>query len=186
AEYRRRRADLLAGLQWWLRDVWLKTMGASGDLGSLPQLIEPVSAVANRISSKDALENLQVLERTQRLLHTNVQEALALEVGRPGDSRCDRRPIQDCRATRAGCAAVSLVRLAIGGSNADGRCPVDARHAPLLCGLRGQLLPRPVRAESCSPASVVLDSAAVGVHLGALDGIGPALWRTGNDPTDGL
>ena len=81
AEYRRRRADLLAGLQWWLRDVWLKTMGASGDLGSLPQLIEPVSAVANRISSKDALENLQVLERTQRLLHTNVQEALALEVG---------------------------------------------------------------------------------------------------------
>jgi len=26
------------------------------------------------------LENLQILEQTQRLLHTNVQEALALEV----------------------------------------------------------------------------------------------------------
>jgi len=37
--------------------------------------------VAKRISPKEALENLQVLEQTQRLLHTNVQEALALEVG---------------------------------------------------------------------------------------------------------
>ena len=28
-----------------------------------------------------ARENLEILERTQRLLYTNVQEALALEVG---------------------------------------------------------------------------------------------------------
>jgi hypothetical protein len=27
------------------------------------------------------VENLQIIEATQRLLHTNVQEALALEVG---------------------------------------------------------------------------------------------------------
>ena len=39
-------------------------------------------AVAKRISAEQALENLQALEATQRLLETtNVQEALALEVG---------------------------------------------------------------------------------------------------------
>ena len=38
------------------------------------------AAVARRITPRQALENLQTLEQTQRLLHTNVQEALALEV----------------------------------------------------------------------------------------------------------
>jgi len=37
-------------------------------------------AVARRITPRQALENLQILEQKQRLLHTNVQEALALEV----------------------------------------------------------------------------------------------------------
>ena len=37
--------------------------------------------VAGRITAQQALENLRVMEQTQRLLHTNVQEALALEVG---------------------------------------------------------------------------------------------------------
>ncbi len=37
--------------------------------------------VAGRITPRQAMENLQVMEQTQRLLHTNVQEALALEVG---------------------------------------------------------------------------------------------------------
>ena len=37
--------------------------------------------VAQRISPKAALENLRVIEQLQRWLHTNVQEALALEVG---------------------------------------------------------------------------------------------------------
>ena len=37
--------------------------------------------VAKRLSPRQAQENLSVLEQTQRLLHTNVQEALALEVG---------------------------------------------------------------------------------------------------------
>ena len=36
--------------------------------------------VARRITTRQARENLSVLEQTQRLLHTNVQEALALEV----------------------------------------------------------------------------------------------------------
>jgi hypothetical protein len=40
-----------------------------------------VRRVAQKISAKEAAENLQIMEGTQRLLHTNVQEALALEVG---------------------------------------------------------------------------------------------------------
>jgi DNA polymerase-3 subunit delta' len=81
AEYRRQRAELVAGLQWWLRDVWLETLAAPGDLLRFSELKGPAESVAKRISPKDALENLQVWEQTQRLLHTNVQEALALEVG---------------------------------------------------------------------------------------------------------
>jgi hypothetical protein len=37
--------------------------------------------VARRITTRQAMENLVVMEQTQRLLHTNVQEALAVEVG---------------------------------------------------------------------------------------------------------
>ena len=81
AEYRRQRTDLLAVLQWWCRDVWLQTLGLPADLLSFPHLKKPVETVAKRISAADARENLQVLEQLQRLLHTNVQEALALEVG---------------------------------------------------------------------------------------------------------
>ncbi len=103
AEYRRQRADLLGLLQWWLRDVWLRTLGNSpkskvqsprskvqgpksnggdgaGELLSFPQLAA-TEKVAQRISAAEALENLQVLEQLQRRLATNVQEALALEVG---------------------------------------------------------------------------------------------------------
>jgi len=80
AEYRRQRSDLLLLVQWWLRDVWLHTMVAGKDLLNFPK-ISGAETVAQRISSRQALENLQTLEQTQRLLHTNVQEALALEVG---------------------------------------------------------------------------------------------------------
>jgi DNA polymerase III subunit delta' len=91
AEYRRQRMDLLGLVQRWLRDVWIVTLARAGntteDRGSLaeellsfPQ-IEGTAKIARRISPRDALENLQILEGTQRLLHTNVQEALALEVG---------------------------------------------------------------------------------------------------------
>jgi hypothetical protein len=89
AEYRRQRVDLLGLLQRWLRDIWLRTLearppaggrGSIGELLSFPQLPGP-QQVAGRISSKQALENLQTVESTQRLLYTNVQEALALEVG---------------------------------------------------------------------------------------------------------
>ena len=109
AEYRRQRADLLLLLQRWLRDVWLQTLargkvqspgseagchqssrgdgdkagvsaGGVNELLSFPQ-VAGTGQVAQRISSADALDNLQIMERTQRLLFTNVQEALALEVG---------------------------------------------------------------------------------------------------------
>ena len=81
AEYRRRRTDLLVGLQWWLRDVWLQTLALGDELVCFPHLAAAARAVAVRISPGDAAENLRVLEETQRLLGSNVQEALALEVG---------------------------------------------------------------------------------------------------------
>ena len=80
AEYRRQRADWLLLVQWWLRDVWLHTCAVGKDLLNFPTT-PGAEIVARRITPRQALENLQTLERTQRLLYTNVQEALALEVG---------------------------------------------------------------------------------------------------------
>jgi DNA polymerase-3 subunit delta' len=80
AEYRRHRADLLLLVQWWLRDVWLHTLAAGRDLLKFPE-ISGAETVARRLNPRQALENLQTLDQTQRLLHSNVQEALALEVG---------------------------------------------------------------------------------------------------------
>ena len=81
SEYRRQRADLLTGLQWWLRDVWLQTLPANGHSLALPQLGTASADVARRISSGDAMENLRVMERLQWKLGSNIQEALAMEVG---------------------------------------------------------------------------------------------------------
>jgi len=96
AEYRRQRADLIGVLQWWLRDVWVETLGTgNGGSGGCRSVGAPergsallrfpelsgTREVANRISSLDARTNLEVLEQLQRRLGTNVQEALALEVG---------------------------------------------------------------------------------------------------------
>ena len=80
AEYRLQRSDLLVAVQWWLRDVWLQALRSEGGLLNLPQLAS-AGRVAGRVSASQAMENLRVLERTQRLLGSNVQEALALEVG---------------------------------------------------------------------------------------------------------
>ena len=81
AEYRRHRGDLLAGLQWWLRDVWLQALQLGDGLLSYPELAEASRTVAARLNERQATENLQLIEQTQRLLHSNVQESLALEVG---------------------------------------------------------------------------------------------------------
>ncbi len=80
AEYRLKRSEFLAAIQSWLRDVWLctlKTTANASDLAMLPS----TQKVAGRISTPQAAQNLAGIERTQRLLYTNVQEALALEVG---------------------------------------------------------------------------------------------------------
>jgi DNA polymerase-3 subunit delta' len=81
AEYRRQRTDLIGILQWWLRDVWLQTLAAGGDLLSFPNLAGAAQTVAGRISPAEARANLEEMDRLQRQLYTNIQEALALEVG---------------------------------------------------------------------------------------------------------
>jgi DNA polymerase-3 subunit delta' len=80
AEYRRQRGDLLLLVQRWLRDVWLQTLCTGHELLNFPK-IGGADKVAERITPRQAMENLQVMDHTQRLLYTNVQEALALEVG---------------------------------------------------------------------------------------------------------
>jgi len=81
AEYRRQRTDLIGLLQWWLRDVWLETLAVGAEMTSFPSLAPAAKAVARRISPAEALSNLEEVDRMQRQLYTNVQEALALEVG---------------------------------------------------------------------------------------------------------
>ena len=81
AEYRRQRTDLIAVLHCWLRDVWLESLAASRDMLSFPDLATSAQTVARRISPTEARANLEEMDRVQRQLHTNVQEALALEVG---------------------------------------------------------------------------------------------------------
>jgi DNA polymerase III subunit delta' len=81
AEYRRRRAELLALLQSWMRDIWIQTLKIGEDQLLFPALSQPAQVLAGRISAQQAMENLRVLEQLQRMLGSNVQEALALEVG---------------------------------------------------------------------------------------------------------
>ncbi|HEY3862340.1 MAG TPA: hypothetical protein VGO59_10665 [Verrucomicrobiae bacterium] len=81
AEYRRQRTDLVAVLQWWMRDVWLQTLATGPDLLSFPNQALDSQAVAKRLSPLEARRNLEEMDRLQRQLYTSVQEALALEVG---------------------------------------------------------------------------------------------------------
>lgn len=81
AEYRRQRSEVLAAMQWWLRDVWIQAAVPGLIPPTVPGLRMYTEAVAARIGIERALENLSSLEQTQRLLGLNVQEALALEVG---------------------------------------------------------------------------------------------------------
>lgn len=80
AEYRRQRTELIAGIQAWLRDVWVATQALPVDQLCLPGLAGATQAVAARINPEQAMENLGVIEDLQRILESNVQEALALEV----------------------------------------------------------------------------------------------------------
>ena len=101
AEYRRQRSDLLGVLHWWLRDVWVQTLHLANGNHNAPGESEAAASkptsreasllsfpefngsrqVAQRLSVDKALENLEVIDQLQRWLGSNVQEALALEVG---------------------------------------------------------------------------------------------------------
>ncbi len=81
AEYRHRRAGYLVALQGWLRDVWLLNSGVSADLAVFPDLVKAAESVARRLSPTEAANNLDIVEQTQRTLHTTVQELLVLEIG---------------------------------------------------------------------------------------------------------
>jgi len=81
SEYRHQRTDVLGALHWWLRDIWLHTLQAGGGTLCFPDLKAAAAAVAARISPAEAMRNLEHIDRLQRQLNTNVQEALALEVG---------------------------------------------------------------------------------------------------------
>jgi len=81
AEYRYRRANFLAALQGWLRDVWLQASGLGNELAQFPELADSTQSVGSRLTPREAGENLRLLEQTQRILHTNVAELLALEMG---------------------------------------------------------------------------------------------------------
>jgi hypothetical protein len=80
AEYRRRRDGVLATIGWWLRDIWLRTLNGGAATVAFPGLAA-TETLASRLTTPMALDNLATLAETQRLLRTNVQEALAIEVG---------------------------------------------------------------------------------------------------------
>ena len=46
-----------------------------------PDLVKAAESVADRLSPMEAADNLDIIEQTQRILHTTVQELLVLEVG---------------------------------------------------------------------------------------------------------
>ncbi len=81
SEYRRRRGEFLSGILAWLRDVWLIADGHGTAPLFLPEAEVASRTVAGRLEPGSARRNLDAWERTHRLLYTNVQEALALEVG---------------------------------------------------------------------------------------------------------
>ena len=81
AQYRYRRAGFLAALQCWLRDVWLQASGMGDELARFPDLADSTQKVGGRLTQREAEENLRLVEQTQHILHTNVTELLALEMG---------------------------------------------------------------------------------------------------------
>jgi DNA polymerase III subunit delta' len=81
AEYRRQRVELFRVLMVWFRDIWLQTMDLAVNRHGFPSLADATAKVASRLAPEAAQENLDILEQTRRLLETNVQEVLALEVG---------------------------------------------------------------------------------------------------------
>lgn len=81
SEYRRCRANLLSALELWLRDIWLTKINNSfSELSYFPDLQNHTEAIAAHLSEEQALQNLKIVNKTFKILDTNVQESLALEV----------------------------------------------------------------------------------------------------------
>jgi DNA polymerase III subunit delta' len=81
SEYRRHRLDYIAALHGWLRDVWIFGINPSTEGLIYPALAPDTEVVSRRLDPELARKNLDVWEKTQSILYTNVQESLALEVG---------------------------------------------------------------------------------------------------------
>ena len=79
AQYRRRRGEILLGLQWWFRDQWMLSFNQPEEILLLSKSRNQGSKDLS-LTAAQCENNLEVLDRTQRLLQTNVQESLALEV----------------------------------------------------------------------------------------------------------
>ena len=67
-------------LEWWLRDAWLLSLQAETSTLTFPDLAPATHALATRTDAGKLLDNIRLIEKLQRVLHSNVQEALALEV----------------------------------------------------------------------------------------------------------
>jgi len=77
---RHQRTDVLGALHWWLRDIWLHTLQAGA--GRSVSRSESGGRRRGRADlPAEAMRNLEHIDRLPSQLNTNVQEALALEVG---------------------------------------------------------------------------------------------------------
>jgi DNA polymerase-3 subunit delta' len=80
AEYRLQRSRFFQAIQWLFRDIWLLASHVENPRLAYPQWKETLDSVSRRITTGQALENINSIEKLQQVLHTNVQEALAIEV----------------------------------------------------------------------------------------------------------
>lgn len=79
AQYRRRRGEILLSLQWWLRDQWMISLNQPASLLFL-RTSQDQHTGRKQLKTAQCKKNLDILERTQTILNTNVLESLALEV----------------------------------------------------------------------------------------------------------
>jgi len=80
AEYRSRRTEIFCAIELWLRDLYLTLIDQFPKTSYFPEIREDTEKIASRITLKQAKENLNSVASTLKILETNVQEALVLEV----------------------------------------------------------------------------------------------------------
>lgn len=80
SEYRLQRSKLFLAIQWLFRDVWILAEGVGDPRLTYPQFESFSRKLAEKLNRVQAAENLSLMDDLQNILHTNVQEALAVEV----------------------------------------------------------------------------------------------------------